>query len=78
MELGDRMLDLPYKVALKHLHWSFTRLYLEALLSRYRGNVTRAAIHAGMERESLHRLMRKFGVTAGPFRKGTTDERETD
>ena len=41
-----------------------SRAYLADLLQRCDGNVTRAACQAGMTRESLHRVMRKYGVRA--------------
>jgi DNA-binding NtrC family response regulator len=44
------------------------REYFVALLRRLGGNVTRAASEAGIERETLHRLLRKHGVDAGKFR----------
>jgi transcriptional regulator of acetoin/glycerol metabolism len=34
------------------------------------GNVTRAAERAGVERESLHRLLRRYGVRADEPRRG--------
>jgi DNA-binding NtrC family response regulator len=42
-----------------------SRAYLVGLLRRCDGNVTRAACQAGMTRESLHRVMRKYGVRSG-------------
>jgi DNA-binding NtrC family response regulator len=44
------------------------REYLVQLLRRTKGNVTRAAAEAGMERESLHRLLRRHGVDPAAFR----------
>lgn len=38
------------------------RQYLQALLKRYGGRVADAAAHAGVERESFYRLLRKHGV----------------
>lgn len=38
------------------------RQYLQALLKRYGGRVAEAAAHAGVERESFYRLLRKHGV----------------
>jgi two-component system response regulator HydG len=38
-------------------------------LKRCGGNVTRAAEHAGVERESFHRLLRKCGIQADEFRR---------
>lgn len=42
--------------------------YLIALLRLHRGNVTRAAVAAGLERESLHRLLRRHQIRADRFR----------
>lgn len=44
------------------------REYFPALMRRLGGNVTKAAIEAGMERETLHRLLRRYNVDAGRFR----------
>ena len=44
------------------------REYFPALMRRLVGNVTKAAIEAGMERETLHRLLRRYNVDAGRFR----------
>jgi transcriptional regulator of acetoin/glycerol metabolism len=33
------------------------------------GNVTEAARRAGMERESLHRLLKKYGVRSEDFKQ---------
>jgi DNA-binding NtrC family response regulator len=46
-----------------------TRAYLESVLALYNGNVTRAAAHAGMERESLHRLLKRHGVHSHAFKE---------
>lgn len=43
--------------------------YIRALLIRHEGNVTKAALAARLERESLHRLMRRHGLHAAAFRK---------
>lgn len=42
--------------------------YLIALLSLHQGNVTKAAMAAGLERESLHRLLRRHQLRADRFR----------
>ncbi len=44
------------------------RDYFSGLLRRLGGNVTRAAIEAGMERETMHRLLRKHAIDPGRFR----------
>lgn len=38
------------------------RQYLQAVLEKYGGRVADAAVHAGVERESFYRLLRKYGV----------------
>jgi DNA-binding NtrC family response regulator len=45
------------------------RAYLADLMRRHRGNVTRASEEAGVERETLHRLLKRHGVDAGVFRE---------
>ena len=35
------------------------------------GNVTRAALRAGMTRESLHRVLRKYGVRPEGYREAS-------
>jgi len=42
--------------------------YLQAVLRRSDGNVAQAAAHAGVERESFYRLLRKHGVDPADFR----------
>ncbi|RMG18935.1 MAG: sigma-54-dependent Fis family transcriptional regulator, partial [Deltaproteobacteria bacterium] len=63
-------LDLPYQEAMKVARERAAQSYLEALMRRFHGHVTRAAEHAGMERESLHRLLRKHGIDADAYRSG--------
>jgi transcriptional regulator of acetoin/glycerol metabolism len=45
------------------------KLYLDALLRRFEGNVSHAAKQAGIERESLHRLLRKADLDAAYYRR---------
>lgn len=45
-----------------------SRDYLVTLMRQFRGNVTRAAMKAGMTRESLHRLLRKYGVHSEDYK----------
>ena len=48
-----------------------SRTYLEALLATADGNVTRAAERAGMQRETMHRLLKRYGIRAERGRAGT-------
>ncbi|BDG03202.1 sigma-54-dependent transcriptional regulator [Anaeromyxobacter oryzae] len=59
---------LPYREAVEQARDRISREYLVALLAEFGGNVTRAAERAGMERESLHRLLRKYGLRSDDFK----------
>jgi DNA-binding NtrC family response regulator len=59
--VGD-VLDLPFKEAKAALVESFERDYLTALLARHRGNISRAASEAGIDRNYIHRLVKKYGL----------------
>ncbi|MFT3917699.1 MAG: sigma-54 dependent transcriptional regulator [Anaeromyxobacteraceae bacterium] len=60
---------LPYKEAVENARERASKEYLAAILREHDGNVTRAAEAAGMERESLHRLMKRYGLRAEEFRR---------
>jgi DNA-binding NtrC family response regulator len=45
-----------------------SRDYLVALMRQFHGNVTRAATRAGITRESLHRLLKKYDVRSESFK----------
>ena len=63
-------LELPYndakELAVKH----FERTYVEELLARHGGNVSRAARAAGLPRKSLSRIMARHEISAGPDGEG--------
>ena len=59
---------LPYKDAVAEARDRVSREYLAAILKEFGGNVTRAAERAGMERESLHRLLRRYGLRSDDFK----------
>lgn len=50
---------LPYKEAKAQLLGSFDRAYVEALLERHAGNVSRAADAAGLSRRALYDLIKR-------------------
>jgi DNA-binding NtrC family response regulator len=50
---------MPYREAKAQLLESFDRAYVEALLERHPGNVTRAAGVAGLSRKHLYELLRR-------------------
>jgi DNA-binding NtrC family response regulator len=45
------------------------RDYLVALLRENEGNVARSAVQAGLSRQGLHKLLTKYNLDAGEFRK---------
>jgi transcriptional regulator of acetoin/glycerol metabolism len=59
---------MPYREAVDTARDRVSRDYLVALMREFGGNVTRAAERAGMERESLHRLLRKHGLRSEDFK----------
>ena len=62
-------LSLPYNDAMRRLYQDASQSYIEQVLARFEGNVTQAARHAKIPRESLHRMMRKFGINASDLRR---------
>jgi DNA-binding NtrC family response regulator len=57
--------DLPFKDAKNDLIREFETDYIEKILARNDGNISRAAREAGIERAYLQRLIRKYGIKAG-------------
>ncbi len=64
----EQLARLPYRQAVDLARDRVTRDYLVALLRELEGNVTRAAERAGMARESLHRLLKRYGVRSDDFK----------
>ncbi len=60
---------LDYKDARKKVLAAFNNEYITNLLRRTEGNVSLAAQSAGLERQSLQHIMRKYGIVSTPFRK---------
>jgi DNA-binding NtrC family response regulator len=67
---GPVLASLPYREVVEQAQDKVSREYLVALLTEFRGNVTRAAARAGVERESLHRLLKKHGLRSDDFKNG--------
>jgi two-component system response regulator AtoC len=68
---GQALAALPYREAMERAQERASREYLVALLTEFRGNVSRAATRAGMERESLHRLLKRFSIRSDDFKKSS-------
>jgi DNA-binding NtrC family response regulator len=58
-----------FRTAKEKMVESFEKSYLEELLAACDGNVTQAARIADMDRSSLQRLFRKYGIVSRSFRK---------
>jgi two-component system response regulator HydG len=56
--------DLTWSEATEQGRIATARSYLEEVLQHHGGRVSEAAAHAGVERESFYRLLRRFGVQA--------------
>ncbi|MDA8083359.1 MAG: sigma-54 dependent transcriptional regulator [Nitrospiraceae bacterium] len=73
---------LDYREARKKVLAAFNIEYISSLLRRTEGNVSLAAQSAGIERQSLQHLMRKYGINSALFRKeeeknkGSRDQEE--
>jgi len=59
---GGTANGLPFKEAKDRLVEAFEREYLEGLLARCGGNVSRAAREAGIDRVYLHRLLKRYAM----------------
>jgi len=62
------LLDLPYKAAKESNLQNFNTAYIGHLLTRSRGNVTQAAKACGLERQALQQIMRRYEISAAPYR----------
>ncbi|HYG48328.1 MAG TPA: sigma-54 dependent transcriptional regulator [Allosphingosinicella sp.] len=54
---------------------AFERHYLDRLMSRCEGNVSRAAASAGKERKTFSRLLRKYGIEREAFTRPQASDR---
>lgn len=61
--------ELPsYRDAIRAGREKSARRYLQEILRASRGNVTRAAMRAGLERESFYRLLRRYEIRPDDYR----------
>ena len=67
---GPALAAMPYREVVEQAQDRVSREYLVALLTEFHGNVTRSAARAGLERESLHRLLKKHGLRSDDFKGG--------
>jgi len=67
---NEDITQLPFKEAKDKMTHIFHRLYIQSLLARSSGNISRAADVAGIQRQYLHRLMKEAGIRAEEFKAG--------
>jgi DNA-binding NtrC family response regulator len=66
---AEVLVRMPYREAMETARDRISREYLAVLMREFDGNVTRAAERAGIERESLHRLLKRYGVRSEDYKK---------
>lgn len=66
--LAANLAQLTYRDAVDLARDRGTREYLIALMREFGGAVTKAAERAGVERESLHRLLKRHGLRSNEFK----------
>ncbi len=57
-------MDLPLREAKR----GFEKEYIVELMTRTRGNITRAAQLAGIARQNLHQKLRSYGIRGKEFK----------
>lgn len=61
-ELATNLASMKWQEAIDFYRRDGGRRYLQAVVERFGGRIAEAAAHAGVERESFYRLLRKYGV----------------
>jgi DNA-binding NtrC family response regulator len=59
----------PFRDVVSEARDRASREYLVRIMTEFGGNVTRASRIAGLARESLHRVLRRYGVRPEEFKK---------
>ena len=60
--------DLPYKVVKDQVLEQFTTAYVTRLLEKTGGNVSLAAERSGIKRQSLQKILKRYGIDPEQFR----------
>ncbi len=60
--------DLPYKVVKDQVLEQFTTAYVTRLLEKTHGNVSLAAERSGIKRQSLQKILKRYGIDPEQFR----------
>ncbi len=64
----ERLLNIDYRTAKQKVLERFTREYVSHVLKKTGGNITHAAKMAGMERQALQQLMKRYGIDPSEYR----------
>ena len=72
-DLETRMTTSTEGVTLREARDHFTKQYLEALLEKLGGNVSRAAEQAGKHRSDFYELLNRYKIDPSRFRKSTDE-----
>jgi len=67
-DLNTDISRLSFKEAKEMMIGQFHKQYIKLLLRESKGNISRAAETAGIQRQYLHRLMKEAGIDAGLFK----------
>jgi DNA-binding NtrC family response regulator len=67
-DLDQDIASMSFKDAKEKMIGIFHKQYVQLLLQKSNGNITRAAEIAGIQRQYLHRLMKESGIDSGDFR----------
>jgi DNA-binding NtrC family response regulator len=65
----DYLTGLSLRDAQELARDEMNRRYFTVLLRKLGGDVNAVAVQAGIERESVYRLLRRYGLSPGPFRE---------
>ncbi len=68
---GSEVFSKGYRDAVEEARDRASRAYLVDLMRHFQGNVTNAAERAGMTRESLYRILKKYDVRCESYRDHT-------
>ena len=66
---NETIYRLPFKEAKEAVIKTFHRQYIQAILQQNRGNISRAAEQAGLQRQYLHRIIKHEKIDAEVFKK---------
>ena len=69
---SETIYTLPFREAKEAVIKAFHREYVQAVLQQNRGNISRAADQAGVQRQYLHRIMKHERIDAEEFKKCVT------